>query len=136
MLLQDKAGNNNTVLIGDFNINLLEHTKHLPTNNFLANIQALNFVLYIARPTRFPDSLNLSEPSLLDHIFTNFTKEFTSGIIHFPISDHLPIFLNISIPLTNEKPTKIEFRHMTPQFKQLFFPINLMIGMFSYLRKM
>ena len=91
-LLQHKAKQNNIVLIGDFNINLLEHTTHSPTNNFLANIQTLNFVPHISRPTRFPDKENLGDPSLLDHIYTNFGSNFTSGIVHFPISDHLPIF--------------------------------------------
>ena len=86
------------IIIGDLNINLLEHTTHPPTNNFLINLQALNFFPHISRPTRFPDSLHLGEPSLLDHIYTNFNGNFTSGILHFPISDHLPIFLNISIP--------------------------------------
>ena len=90
-LLHERAGNNNILLIGDFNINLLEHTTHSPTNNFLINIQTLNFLPHIARPTRFPDTFDLSEPSLLDHIYTNFTKTFTAGVIHYPISDHLPI---------------------------------------------
>ena len=119
-LLSDAAKNNNLVILGDFNINLLEHTTHVPTNNFLMNIQSLNFIPHIARPTRFPDSLNLSEPSLLDHIYTNFTKNFTSGIIHFPISDHLPIFLNIAIPPVNHKLHKITFRSITPQGEHLF----------------
>ena len=68
-LLEVKAKNNKIVLVGDFNINLLEHSTHIPTNNFLANIQAINFTPLIARPTRFPDSSELGEPSLLDHIY-------------------------------------------------------------------
>ena len=119
-LLQNKAKSNKIILIGDFNINLLEHSTHIPTSNFLAGIQALNFVPHIARPTRFPDSINLGEPSLLDHIYTNFSKLFTSGIIHYPISDHLPIFLNISVPRENNKLHKIVFRHRTQEQKQLF----------------
>ena len=119
-LLHERAGSTNILLIGDFNINLLEHTTHLPTNNFLLNIQTLNFLPHIARPTRFPDTLNLCEPSLLDHIYTNFTKTFTSGIVHYPISDHLPIFLNILSPLPSKKTTKIEFRHVTTEAKHHF----------------
>lgn len=82
-LLWEKARNNNILLTGDFYINLSEHTTHLPTNNFLLYIQTLNFLPYIARPTRFPDNLNFSEPSFLDHIYTNFTKTLTSGIIYY-----------------------------------------------------
>ena len=97
-LLSNIATRNNMVLIGDFNINLLEHSSHIPTNNFLTNIQTLNFTPLIVRPTRFPDSSDLGEPSLLNHIYINFNLSITSGIIHFPITDHLPIFLSISFP--------------------------------------
>ena len=57
-----------TILLGDFNINLLEHSDHLPTNIFLNAMQALNYFPHISRPTRFPDSPQLGQPSLLDQI--------------------------------------------------------------------
>ena len=119
-LLGDISTRNKMVLIGDFNINLLEHTSHIPTNNFLTNIQTLSFTPLIARPTRFPDSSDLGEPSLLDHIYINFNLSITSGIIHFPITDHLPIFVNISIPSECQKLHKREFRIITDEYKQLF----------------
>ena len=43
----------NTILIGDFNINLLEHATHANTGEFLNSIQALNYIPLISRPTRF-----------------------------------------------------------------------------------
>ena len=52
---------------------------------------------HISHPTRFPDNPILGQPSLLDHIWTNYTPLSISGIIHHPLSDHLPIFLNISL---------------------------------------
>ena len=64
ILLQDKAKSNKIILIGDFNINLLEHSTHIPTGNFLSGIQMLNFIPHIARPTRFPDSVNLGQPAI------------------------------------------------------------------------
>ena len=85
---------NKSILIGDFNINLLEHTTHPPTNNFLVQIQSHNFFPHIGRPTRFPDSQHLGDPSLLDHIYTNFPNNFKSGIIHLIVSDHLPVLIN------------------------------------------
>lgn len=109
-----------TILIGDLNINLLEHTTHTATNNFLSTLQTLNFFPHISRPTRFPDSLNLGEPSLLDHIYTNTTSAFISGIIHYPISDHLPIFLNISSPIKSHVLHKIQFRPLTETNKLIF----------------
>ena len=101
LLQRDIIKKNNVIIIGDLNINLLEHTSHTPTNNFLASLQTLNFYPHISRPTRFPDSSNLGEPSLLDHIYTNFNSNFHSGILHFPVSDHLPIFLKINCPPKN-----------------------------------
>ena len=96
ILSQDLFKTNNTVLLGDFNINLLEHATHQPTNLFLNTMQSLNYFPHISRPTRFPDSPNLGQPSLLDHIWSNFTPPSSSGIIHCPLSDHLPVFLNIT----------------------------------------
>ena len=106
--------------MGDLNINLLEHETHQPRQNFLVNLQSLNFFPHISRPTRFPDSLQLGDPSLLDHIYTNFNGDFSSGIIHFPISDHLPIFWNIIFPSETSKFHKIEFKNITQRNKQLF----------------
>ena len=108
ILAQDLFTRNNTVLLGDFNINLLEHSSHQPTNYFLNSMQTMNYFPHISRPTRFPDNPDLGQPSLLDHIWTNFTPLSTSGIFHHPISDHLPIFLNIilmSDPCTKHKIT-------------------------------
>lgn len=69
LLQKDIIKNKKVIIIGDLNINLLEHTTHQPTNNFLASLQTINFIPHISRPTRFPDSTNLGAPSLLDHIF-------------------------------------------------------------------
>ena len=120
LLHKDNVMKNNIVIIGDININLLEHMTHTATNNYLAALQTINFLPHISKPTRFPDTLNLSEPSLLDHIYTNFNNNFTSGIMHYQISDHLPIFLNISIPPKSRNFHKIEFRLLNERNKQNF----------------
>ena len=120
ILLEAKAKNNKIVLVSDFNIHLLEHSTHIPTINFFANIQAINFTLLIARPTRFPDSSQLGELSLLDHIYTNCNLNLNSGILHFPILDHLPIFLHIFIPAKKHNLHKVQFRKTTSEGKQLF----------------
>ncbi len=113
--------NSNLVIIGDLNINLLEHATLTPTKNFLATLQSLNFFPHISRPTSFPDTLNLSEPSLLDHIYTDFNGNFKSVIIHFPISDHLPIFVNISIPSRENRLYKIQFRNFSIRNKKKLY---------------
>ncbi len=94
---------NKTVLLGDVIINLLEHETHSLTSKFLVNLQTFSFYPHISRPTRFPDNSGLGTLSLLELKYTNFNNEVMSGILHFPISDHLPVFLNVSIPHnTNE----------------------------------
>ena len=120
ILQNDCIKNNNIIIMGDLNINLLEHDTHAPTNNFLASLQALNFYPHISRPTRFPDNINLGQPSLLDHIFTNFNNNFTAGIIHIPVSDHLPVFLNIPNITIPNKLHKIEFRNLSHSNKEKF----------------
>ena len=120
LLQTDNIRNKNIILIGDININLLEHTTHIATNNYLATLQTVNFFPHICRPTRFPDNIDLSEPSLLDHIYTNFNNSFTSGILHYQISDHLPIFLNISISSKSQIFHNIKFRLFNHWNKQKF----------------
>lgn len=101
---------NKSIIIGDFNINLLEHSTHLPTNLFLNSMQSLNYFPHISRPTRFPDNPTLGQPSLLDHIWTNFMPLSLSGIIHYCMSDHLPIFINIIHQTNTNAKHKITFR--------------------------
>lgn len=110
LLNNDIFRHNKSIIIGDFNINLLEHSSHLPTNLFLNSLQSLNFFPHISRPTRFPDSSALGQPSLLDHIWTNFLPRSLSGIIHFSISDHLPIFININTEAFPNTKHKITYR--------------------------
>ena len=120
LLQRENIKKSNVVVIGDININLLEHSAHTATNNYLAALQTINFFPHISRPTRFPDTVNLSEPSLLDHVYTNFNNSFVSGIIHYQVSDHLPIFLNISTPPKPLTFHKIEFRIFNQNNKQNF----------------
>ena len=60
-------------------------------------MQSFNFFPHISRPTRFPDNNSNASLPLLDHIWTNFNAPSSSGIILYPLTDHLPIFLNIPI---------------------------------------
>ena len=98
------------VLIGDQNINLLGHNSDLPTSNFLSALQSINFHPHISKPTRFPDENQVGLPSLLDHIFINFIENTLSGIFHFPISDHLPIFIHLEKSQSSNKVHKINTR--------------------------
>ena len=110
----------NTILLGDFNINLLEHETHLETGNYLHMIQSLNFIPLISRPTRFPEGEQNGRPALLDHIYTNFIHQSIAGIVHYKITDHLPVFLNLVLPIKPSLTYKIQFRQFTTDNKALF----------------
>ena len=76
------------IILGDFNINLLEHNSHNPTDEFLSSMQSSRFWPHICHPTRFPTGNQLGTPALLDHVYTNFYDNIHAGIIYFDISDH------------------------------------------------
>ena len=91
----------NVILLGDFNINLLNYDKHNETADFLDMIYSNSLLPQIVIPTRItPRSC-----TLIDNIFTSDTPVGTnSGNLTFPISDHLCQFL--SIPSLNKKNKK------------------------------
>ena len=111
----------NTILIGDFNINLLEHQTHQETGNYLATMQSLNFIPVISRPTRYPEGNQNGCQSLLDHIYVNFTLPSLSGIIKYDITDHLPVFLNVLLPQPHQNLNyKVKFRIFNDANRSLF----------------
>ena len=80
---------NQVFFLGDFNIDLLNHNDHHPTNNFLDSLASNSFIFYIVHPTR----INSHSKALIDNIFSNFiSPETISGNITATISDHLPQF--------------------------------------------
>ena len=84
-------------LLGDLNINLLDvHNSDVVC--FSAMMRTFNFVPVITKPTRFPSSTLNQSASLLDHIWLNFTSDYSncSGIILDNITDHCTTFLTLS----------------------------------------
>ena len=77
----------NVVILGDININLLQHGEHQQTNEYLNLMQTFNYVPLITRPTRFPEGEQHGDPSLLDHIFINFSSPIKPGILNYHITD-------------------------------------------------
>lgn len=71
--------------------------SHPPTNSFNTTMQSNNYFPHISRPTKYPDINATAVPSLLDHIWTNFNEPVSSGILHLPVNDHLPVFINILV---------------------------------------
>ena len=82
------------IICGDFNIDLSSDNQAI--NNYIDSLQSRGCSQIINRPTRCPSNIN-HKSSLLDHIYTNFNKNFVScKIIISDISDHLPVLTYFS----------------------------------------
>jgi hypothetical protein len=76
-------------LLGDFNIDLLKHDKHSPTQHFIDTLSSAGFYPLINKPAR----ITTNTVTLIDNIFTNIHNTDTkTGIWTVDISDHLPVF--------------------------------------------
>ena len=78
-------------IMGDFNLDLLKHDKHPPTEKFLDIMHANSFIPIINRPTR----VTRDTCTLIDNIYTNnynITNDNYSGLLTTDISDHFPVF--------------------------------------------
>ena len=84
----------NILLMGDANIDLIQHNISSYVQNYLNVMTQHGFVPVISRPTRITDH----SMTLIDHIFTNSITNFVnSGILMDPFADHLGPFANISL---------------------------------------
>ena len=89
------------ILSGDFNINLLNHKDHIPTNEFFNSLISSSFLPAISLPSR----INENSSTLIDNIFSNKWKSHQKGgLLLSSISDHLPIlYVDTIISQRNEK---------------------------------
>ena len=86
------------ILMGDFNINILNCDSDKDAADFVDTIYALSLYPTLNTPTR----ITATSRSLIDNIFCNdFTKKITAGNIATSISDHLIQFLIIRDQITN-----------------------------------
>ena len=77
-------------LMGDYNVNLLNYSKHRETTEFVDILHSNSFVSLINRPTR----INGSGATLIDNIFTNCYSNIHDTfqcLIQSDITDHFPI---------------------------------------------
>ena len=76
-------------VVGDWNLDLINHHCHETTGEFLEIMYSRMFFPVITRPTR----ITSNTATLIDNIFTNNLHNFfVSGLMFCDISDHLPIF--------------------------------------------
>ena len=102
----------NYIVCGDTNINLL--AKYNPKiKNYVNDLKSIGSKLLIDIPTRFPVNCR---SSLLDHIYTNITKQsIKSGVCIYEVSDHLPTFVIAkNTKCFSEK--KIKFKRLMKHF--------------------
>ena len=82
--------NKTVFLLGDINIDLLNHNQHSVTNEFLGYFSSLMLLLHIVQPVRIRNN----SKTLIDNIYSNvITPNNISGNITATISGHLPQFL-------------------------------------------
>jgi hypothetical protein len=92
------------VMMGDFNLNLLNADSHPGTNEFLNTLGSYFFNPYILQPTRITHHTAI----LIDNVFFNSISHHTiSGNILYDLTDHLPNFLIINKFSTLPKGFKI-----------------------------
>lgn len=72
--------------------------SHPHTSSIITTMQSNNYFPHIYRPTRFPRINATAAPSLLNHIWVNLNEPVLSGILHFCLNDHLPVFMNYPAP--------------------------------------
>ena len=93
-------------LMGDYSIDLLKHSTHNPTSEFLDLMFSNSFIPLINKPTR----ITPKSATLIDNIFANkYENEhrYMTGILTTDISDHYPIF---HISLNQNKPKEEEYQ--------------------------
>ena len=97
--------NNEILITGDFNINLLQvHEKNI-FNDFFETMVSNSFIPMITLPTRFSNKSG----TLIDNIFcriSDFTLQSTSGILTKKFSDHQPYFMCLNTILSNKQNPK------------------------------
>ena len=89
-LPKQKNENKLAILMGDYNINLMNSNSHTLTEEFLDQFISSSFIPVINKPTRITNH----SATLIDNIFTNSfnSSHCLKGIFYINISDHLLVF--------------------------------------------
>ena len=95
---------------GDYNLDLLKHNSHSPTNEFIDLNFAHSYIPLISKPTR----VTSTTATLIDNIFTNIIHKssITNGIIITDISDHFPVIYIKHADNNPEKQTEFKLKRV------------------------
>ena len=113
--------NKQTILLGDFNINLLNADDNLESSNFLDILGSNLIVPQILLPTRIAKE----SKTLIDNVFSSIT-EFgaESGNLCYSISDHLPQFCLFRSPHSGNVEKRDVFKKDWSKFDQEKFILD------------
>lgn len=110
--------NKSITLVGDFNVDLLNHDTDIHGQNLINLAESYGFVQVVSLPTRLTDH----SATLIDHIYTNSIHAVsTSRVITLDISDHFGTYVCISLDpnfireenSTNSHDEYVNFRKFT-----------------------
>ena len=100
-----------TYIMGDFNINILNHNDN-NVQNFVNIFHSYSFFSTISKPTRVTNN----SATIIDHIWTNNMDNYqTSGIFFNSISDHFPIFSSFTTTRKTSEVTTLTKRTFTAE---------------------
>ena len=134
-IIEPIKNNHELIIMGDFNICLLQDNKH--TRSFRNCMQSNSLYPTIIEPTRISsynrNGQDITTETLIDNIFVNNNAKYKSGTILSSISDHYPVFISIidnNINL-NYEPQEIQYRLIDPnRIKQ--FKLDLRNSIINY----
>ena len=111
-----KNRNSRVTILGDMNINLYD-VNDTSTVDYTSTLYSRSMMPLISKPTRFPNAGHASNPSILDHIWTNCLNVANCGVVDFDVTDHLPTFCFLDLPSgeLNDEKIKIESRPFSEQ---------------------
>ena len=122
--------NENFILLGDFNTDLLKYMQDSSVTEFVDSNFELGCLPLITKPTRITDT----SASCLDNIITNkIYPASEAGVLIEDISDHLPVFY--SIPNSHHKNQTYNTNHSFPRrnfSKQNLCKLNLSLAQRSW----
>ena len=122
--LLDKLSNENKdiMIMGDFNINLINYNDDKNTGNFLDTMFSQSFLPYITTPTR----ITRNTKTLIDNIYYNKPlNNIISGNLSSIISDHLIQFLIEPLDFSKKSSKIINRQRCYKNFGKLKFKADL-----------
>lgn len=110
--ITQQLSSNKTIIMGDFNIDLLKYNKHNKTSLFVDNMISNGMLPIINKPTR----VTHTSATIIDHIYiNNFTKDSNGGIILTDVADHFATYYIEHGKDKSENKNNHKYRQYNPQ---------------------